>query len=196
MDVLIAGECSGIVRDAFINKGFNAVSCDYYPTEKPGPHIRADFRPVLRDRWDLIIAHPDCTRLCNSGVRWLWERDLWADMKQGAENFVLCLEGNAPHVGVENPVMHKYAREIVGRGPDFTVQPWQFGDNVKKRTCFWVEDLPTLFPTSNLDGSMALPSVHYESPGPNRAKNRSRMFPGLANALADQWGRYIFEAKD
>ncbi len=188
MRALVACEFSGRVRDALIAVGVDAVSCDLLPTDTPGPHIQGDVTQVLRQPWDLIIAHPPCTRLCNSGVRWLAERDLWDDMKEGAEFFLQCLNSNAPLVAVENPIMHKYAREIIGRGPDFTVQPWQFGDDFKKRTCFWTRGLPALTPNSKLDGRTAVAEVHTASPGPDRWRKRSITYPGIANAIAEQWG--------
>jgi len=113
MRVLVACEYSGRVRDAFAALGHDAWSCDILPTDAPGRHYHGDVRPILRQPWDLVIAHPPCTRLCNSGVRWLAERDLWADMRDGAEFFLACLNANAPCVAVENPVMHKYARDII-----------------------------------------------------------------------------------
>ncbi|MEI6793887.1 MAG: hypothetical protein WCL05_01460 [Verrucomicrobiota bacterium] len=189
MRVLIACEFSGIFRDAFIAAGHDAISCDLEPSERPGPHIRGDVRPLLREPWDLVIAHPSCRRLCNSGVRWLAERDLWEDMRAGAAFFRDCLNANAAKVAVENPVMHRYAREIIGRGPCFTVQPWQFGDPVKKRTCFWTRgNLPALTATSTMTAADARPDIHFASPGPNREKERSRSFPGMASAAAIQWG--------
>lgn len=189
MKVLVACEYSGRVRDAFLRMGHDAVSCDLLPTEVPGPHIEGNVAPLLRQSWDMVIAHPPCTYLSNSGVRWLHsDPGRWRDMRLGAEFFLDCLCANAPLIAVENPVMHKYARDIIGRGPDFTVQPWQFGDNEKKRTCFWTVGLPPLVPTSDLDGSTAGDSVHKASPGPDRWKARSRTFPGLAEAMATQWG--------
>ena len=188
MKVLIACEYSGVMRDAFLRRGHDAISCDLLPTDVPGPHIQGDVRPLLAKPWDLVIAHPPCTRLCNSGVRWLHERDLWGEMREACQFFLACLNANAPNVAVENPVMHGHARAIIGRGPDFTVQPWQFGDNVKKRTCFWTRSLPRLEPTSDLDGSTAVAECHLASPGPDRWKKRSATYPGLADAAADQWG--------
>ena len=188
MTWLVACEYSGRVRDAFLARGIDAVSCDLLPTEQLGPHIQGDVTEQLRKRWTGIIAHPPCTRLCNSGVRWLTERDLWADMHLGAAFFLECLHSNAPRVAVENPVMHRYAREVVGRGPDFTVQPWQFGDPAKKRTCFWTRGLPALQPTSAMTAADARADCHLASPGPNRWKERSRTYPGLAAAMAEQWG--------
>jgi len=185
---LIACEYSGRVRDAFLARGIDAVSCDLLPTEADGPPIQGDVTEQLRRKWSGIVAHPPCTRLCNSGVRWLAERNLWGDMRAGAAFFLECLRGNAEYVAVENPVMHKYARDIVGCGPSFTVQPWQFGDPAKKRTCFWTRGLPPLKPTSDLDGKSAVAEVHSASPGPNRWKERSRTYPGIAKAMAEQWG--------
>lgn len=190
MKVLVACEYSGRVRDAFLALGHDAVSCDLLPSEAPGPHIQGDVRALLRKSWDLVIAHPPCQFLCNSGVRWLHEREgRWQDMEAGAAFFLQCLHANAPLVAVENPVMHKYARVIVGRGPDFTVQPWQFGDPAKKRTCFWVRGLPPLTPTSGMTAADARAECHLASPGPDRWKERSRTYMGLARAMAEQWGR-------
>lgn len=192
--VLVACEYSGRVRDAFAALGHSAVSCDLLPSDAPGHHIQGDVSDLLAQPWDLVIAHPPCTRLCNSGVRWLAERDLWADMREGAQFFLACLNANAPRVAVENPVMHKYAREIVGRGPDFTVQPWQFGDPAKKRTCFWTRGLPPLTPTSNMTAADASADCHNASPGPDRWKIRSTTYQGIANAIAQQWGGNVMEA--
>lgn len=188
MKVLVACEFSGIVRDAFIRRGHDAVSCDLLPTEREGPHIQGDARAVLGEEWDLVIAHPPCTRLCNSGVRWLHERNLWGDMRDAAQFFLECLDANSERVAVENPVMHKYAREIVGRGPDFTCQPWQFGDAAKKRTCFWTKGLEPLKPTSDMTAADAVAEVHLMPPSIDRWKKRSITYQGLANAMAEQWG--------
>lgn len=192
MKVLVACECSGRIRDAFLRRGHDAISCDLKPTEVPGPHIEGDVRPHLRRRWDLVIAHPDCTYLANSGVRWLY-RDLerWPRLFEAADFFLECLNANARFVAVENPVMHKWAKRLIGRDAAFSVQPWHFGDNETKRTCWWLggeTPLPALVPTSNLDGSTAEARVHRESPGPERAANRARTPAGMAEAIADQWG--------
>lgn len=192
LKVLIACETSGETRRAFRDRGHEAWSCDILPADDGETvfHIQDSVQHVFAKFgwWDLVIAHPPCTRLCNSGVRWLAERDLWEDMKEGAELFLCCLDAPSDRVAVENPVMHKYAREIIGRGPDFTVQPWQFGDNFKKRTCFWTKNLPPLKPTSTLDGSTAKAEVHMATPGPARWKIRSKTYPGIAAAMAEQWG--------
>lgn len=193
--VLIACEYSGRVRDAFVARGFNAVSCDLLPSEAPGHHIQGDVRDLLREPWDLVIAHPPCTYLANSGVRWRVERQEWDQVREGAEFFLACLNANAPLVAVENPVMHRYAREAIGgMRPTFTCQPWQFGDPAKKRTCFWTRGLPALVPTSDMIAANARADCHLASPGPDRWKDRSRTYQGIADAIADQYGALLLEA--
>lgn len=189
-DVLIGCEYSGRVRQAMRDLGINAVSVDLLPSEDDSPHhIQADLAEFFQMPWRLAIFHPPCTRLCNSGVRWLHERNLWDDLKSAIALFQACQNANAPRVAVENPVMHKYARDVIGPA-SFSVQPWQFGDDAKKRTCFWTRGLPALRPTSTLDGSTAVAEVHTASPGPDRWKERSRTYPGIAQAIASQWGNY------
>lgn len=193
MRVLVACEFSGIVRDAFIRHGHEAVSCDLLPTEKPGPHRVGNVRKELTGGWDMLIAFPPCQFLCNSGVRWLYggkgitpDPVRWARMRAGAKFFRALLAAPIDRVAVENPVMHRYAREIVGRGPDQTVQPWQFGHGEVKRTCLWLRGLPLLKPTILVSGRVA--RVHHASPGPDRWKERSRTLQGIADAMAAQWG--------
>lgn len=189
MKVLIAFEFSGRMRRAFEARGHDVISCDLLPSEDNAEnHVIGDVLPLLRESWDLVIAHPPCTRLANSGVRWLHERGLWEELREAADVFLAALNANAPRIAVENPVMHKYARDLIGRGPNFTVQPWMFGDNFKKRTCFWTKGLPPLVATSDLDGSTAIAECHLESPGKDRWKNRSRSYNGLCLAAAEQWG--------
>lgn len=188
--VLVACEFSGIVRDAFRSSGHDAMSCDILPTERTGPHYQGDVRDVLYEPWDLIVAHPPCTYLANSGVRWLHERpERWAQLDEAAEFFRLFLDAPAEFIAVENPVMHKYGVERVGRRHDQTVQPWQFGDGETKRTCFWLKNLPPLQPTQVVEARAA--RVWRMPPGPERQKERSRFFPGIAAAMADQWGRFV-----
>ena len=187
MRVLIACEYSGVVREAFRRRGHDAWSCDLLPADDGSAfHIQGNALPQLCEDWDLLIAHPPCTRLCNSGVRWLAERNLWTEMRDAAELFTYFLHAPIDRVAVENPVMHRYAREIIGRGPDFTIQPWQFGHGEVKRTCFWTKNLPPLKPTKIVDGRT--PRVHYASPGKDRWKQRSTTLEGIAEAMADQWG--------
>lgn len=204
--ILVACECSGIVRDAFVAEGHDAYSCDLKPAERPtNRHFREDVRTVLKwEQWDLLmVAHPPCTRLCNSGVRWLTtpppgksKEQMWAELEEGCALFSDLWNADVPHIAVENPVMHSHAKQRIKnyRPLSQSVQPWQFGtdpngpDNEKKRTCFWLKDLPQLTPTGTLDGRTARASVHHASPGPDRATERSRFFPGMAQAMARQWG--------
>lgn len=187
MNVLVACEFTGIVRDAFIDAGHNAVSCDVRETENSGPHYKGDVMEIIDEPWDLMIAHPPCTYLCNSGARWLYEEEgRWQDLIDGAVFFRKLLNTDIPKIAVENPVMHKWARKIVGRGPDFSIQPYQFGHKEKKRTCFWTKNLPELKPTNIVDDPEA--KVHKMPPGEDRSKERSRFFEGIAEAMAEQWG--------
>lgn len=201
--VLVACEFSGTVREAFLAAGFDAWSCDLLADERgSNRHIRCDVRDILGDGWDLlIVAHPPCTRLCNSGVRWLTAppagrtlQELWAELDNGAALFSTLWNAPVPHVAVENPVMHRHAKErIVGYVPPAqSVQPWQFGHGESKRTCLWLRNLPPLVPTRIVDGREQ--RVFRMSPGPNRGRERSRFFPGIAAAMADQWGRHILAA--
>ena len=188
--VFVGCEFSGVVRRAFAARGHDAWSCDLLPSDDGSPkHIIGDARDYLSDGWDLGIFHPPCTRLCNSGVRWLHERDLWAEMREACDLFLAFLNAPVPHVAVENPVMHGHAREIIGRGPDFTCQPWQFGHGEVKRTCFWTKGLPPLVPTDVVAGREA--KVHRAPPSADRWKLRSRTYEGIAAALADQWGAIL-----
>jgi len=203
--VLIGCECSGIVRRAFAALGHDVWSVDIKPAEdRSNRHIIGDIRDHLNDGWDLLmVAHPPCTRLTNSGVRWLSVpppgrtiESMWTELDEGAALFSAVWNAPIQRVAVENPVMHKHAKErIVNFRPHTqSVQPWQFGtdpsgpDNVKKRTCLWLRGLMPLVPTGTLDGSTARDEIHKASPGPDRAERRSRFFPGVAAAMAAQWG--------
>jgi len=179
--VLVAAEMSGIVRDAFIRKGHDAVSCDLLPTERPGPHIIGDVRKHLNDGWDMLLAFPPCTRLCVSGARWFKGRE-WEQAKAIA--FVLHLM-NAPieKIALENPIG---VLSTKFRKPDQIIQPWMFGHPETKATCLWLKNLPKLVPTNIVEGRVA--RVHREPPGPDRWKNRSRTLRGIAEAFAAQWG--------
>jgi hypothetical protein len=189
MRVLVACEFSGTVRDAFTRAGHDAMSCDLLPTETPGAHYEGDVFDVLHDDWDLIVAHPPCTYLTNSGVRWLYDdryRLRWQDMIDGAVFFRAMLEAPAPRIAVENPVMHGWAAKVVGRKQDQVVQPWQFGHGETKGVGLWLKGLSKLEPTNVVEGREA--RVHRMAPGPDRWKERSRFFTGIAEAMADQWG--------
>ena len=196
MKILIACEYSGVVRDAFIKKGHEAISCDLLPTEKPGPHYQGDIKDVLTDGWDLMIAHPPCTYLANSGVRYLHENNTqrWLDLFQGADFFKKLLDADIPRIAVENPIMHKYGKALIcSKKQSQVVQPWMFGHTEQKATCLWLKNLPNLYPTNNVKGEMMkLPKnqrekLHYLPPSPERAKLRSTTFQGIADAMAEQW---------
>lgn len=151
-------------------------------------HLSGDLFTVWDiDSYDLLIAHPPCTYLANSGVRWLHERpERWAQLDEAAEFFRRVLDLPVPRICVENPVPHRYAVERIGRTYDQTIQPWQFGHGETKRTCLWLRNLPPLVPTKVVEGREA--RIHRMPPGPERQKERSRFFPGVARAMAEQWG--------
>ena len=192
MIIFVAFEKSGEVRDAFRRLGHDAISCDLEPSERPGPHIQGDARDWLQEYWDLVIAHPPCTYLANSGVHLLHSRPgRWAKMAEAAEMFRLCLNANSPRIAVENPVMHGHGLKLIGRRPSFTIQPWQFGHGVVKRTCFWTKGLPPLRSTQIVDGREQY--IMKMRPSEDRVANRSRTLPGIANAMAEQWGTGIYQ---
>lgn len=197
--VLVACEYSGIVRNAFLDRGFDAWSCDLLASEDNSPrHIIGDVRELLDQQWDLIIvAHPPCTRLCNSGVRWLTKppkgrtlESMWADLDDAAELFSTFLNADCPRIAIENPVMHKHGKERIHNYVEFsqTIQPYQYGHGETKRTCLWLKGLPNLQPTNEVEGREA--KCHRAAPGPQRWKERSRFFTGIAEAMAKQWGDY------
>jgi len=200
MKVLIACEYSGRVRDAFAAKGHDAMSCDLLPTDKPGKHYQGDVMEVINDGWDLMIAHPPCTYLCNSGVRWLYDKDKakavrrWEQMEDAARLFAVLLDANIPKIAVENPIMHKYAVEIIGRRQDQIIQPWMYGHTESKATGLWLKNLPELKPSNDVKEQWkALPKgegqkIHWMSPSKERAKLRSLTYQGIADAMAEQWG--------
>ncbi len=182
MKVLIACEFSGIVREAFAKRGHRAWSCDYLPTEIPSKkHIQGNVYNFLLDGWDLIIAHPPCTHLAVSGARWFKDKQ-----KEQAEalRFVKDLmDAPAEKICIENPIS-VISTKI--RKPEQIIQPWMFGHPETKATCLWLKGLPKLKPTKIVSGREG--RVWKESPGPNRWKNRSRTYKGIAEAMAEQWG--------
>lgn len=167
--ILIGCECSGRVRDAFAKRGWDAWSCDILPSEMLGQHIQDDVLKHLHDGWDMAIFHPPCTRLCNSGVRWLAERDLWQEMRDGARFFLDCWKSRAfiPKVVCENPIPHCYALDIIGSRYDQIVQPWQFGHGETKATCLRLHGVPKLRPTNIVSGREQ--RLHRIPPGPDRS---------------------------
>jgi hypothetical protein len=197
MRVLVACEFSGVVRRAFARRGHDAWSCDLLPAEDgSNKHIVGDARDLLNDGWDLLaVFHPPCTRLCNSGVRWLsvpppgrTREDMWNELDDAAALFSAFWNAPIERIAIENPVMHRHAKErIVNYSRQAqTIQPWQFGHGETKATCLWLKALPKLVPTRIVAGRS--PRVHHVSPGPDRWKERSRTLQGIADAMADQWG--------
>lgn len=187
MRVLIACEFSGRVRDAFARRGHDAWSCDIRPSEAPGNHIQDSIleHSVVNRGWDLMIAHPDCTFLTVSGARWMSVE--WREEAQlAALHFVKALwKFPVARVAIENPVGRLSS---LWRGPTQTIQPWMFGDNESKATCLWLRGLDPLVPQITSAPADVKESVHREAPGPDRKKNRSRTYPGIAEAFAEQWG--------
>jgi len=181
MRVLVACEFSGIVRDAFRALGHDTVSCDFLPSERAGPHIQGDVLSVLGEEWDLMIAHPPCTHLASSGARW-FPRKL-VEQDEAADFFCALVNAPIPRIAVENPVG---IMSTLYRKPDQIIQPWQFGHGETKATCLWLKGLPKLVPTNIVDGREA--RIYRMPPGPDRWRERSRTFPGIAAAMAAQWG--------
>lgn len=187
--VLVACEFSGIVRDAFARRGHDAWSCDILPTEQPGNHFQDDVLNHLNDSWDLMIAHPPCTYLCNSGVRWLHTGystlpgGRWDMLQDASLFFRTLLDADIKRICIENPIPHKY-----GKLPKYTqiVHPWQFGHGETKTTCLWLKGLPLLQPTKIVSGRKN--RIHFMPPSKTRSKDRSITYTGIAEAMAEQWG--------
>tara|TARA_R110002110_G_scaffold209161_2_gene421491 strand:+ start:1977 stop:2624 length:648 start_codon:yes stop_codon:yes gene_type:complete len=215
MKILVACETSGTVRNAFLNNGHDAWSCDVLPSDdQTNRHIQDDVRYVLQaEQWDmLMVAHPPCTRLCNSGVRWLSKppegktlEQMQEELVQGASLFADLWNADVPRIAVENPIMHKHAKKWIKQFssspfPDKAtqyVQPYEFAecidseDNVSKRTGLWLKNLPTLVKTGSLTKETARHDIHNASPSPERWKIRSKFHKGLAEAMADQWAARV-----
>ena len=201
--VLVACEYSGVVRRAFLARGCDAWSCDLLPSEDgSNRHIRGDARDLLHDGWDLLmVAHPPCTRLCNSGVRWLHTPppgktagQMELELREGAALFSAFWNAPIPRVAVENPVMHGHAKRLIENyaEPAQSIQPWQFGHGETKRTCLWLRGLPPLKPTNVVEGREQ--RVHRMPPSPTRWKERSRFYPGIAAAMAEQWTEHAWRS--
>lgn len=227
MRVLVACEYSGRVRDAFIRRGHDAISCDLLPSETQGPHHVGDVCSfVWHDDgapFDLLIAHPPCTRLTNAGVRWLKEPPMklsvgqypdevvaeysamsrsqrlafmWRKLEEGAEFYDKLTRLPIERKCIENPIMHRYARKLINPGYRQVVQPWWFGEPAFKATGLELINLPDLVPTNKLTPPKSgtrehaeWSKVHRASPGPDRWKERSRTYHGIAEAMAEQWGK-------
>lgn len=181
MRVLVACEFSGTVRDAFRRRGHDAVSCDLLPTEAPGPHYQGDARDVLGDGWDLMVAHPPCTHLAVSGARW-W-KDKQAEQAEALDFVRLLLEAPIGRIALENPV-GKISTAI--RPASQYVQPYEYGHGETKKTGLWLVNLPLLRPTNIVEGREG--RVWRLPPSEDRWKLRSLTYPGIADAMADQWG--------
>ena len=209
MRVLVACEFSATVRDAFRKRGHDAWSCDLLPCEgDPQWHIQDDVLMHLEDGWDMMIAHPPCTYLTNAGVRHLHDsvasrngvrakihgQARRVEMVKAAQFFNALVVASIPQKAIENPIPHRYAREIIGPYSQL-IQPWQFGHKEMKATCLWLRGLPPLTPTNivgpppkDKDERKSWQKCHYQSPGPDRWKRRSITYQGIADAMADQWG--------
>lgn len=181
MRVLVACEFSGIVRDAFIDRGHDAISCDLLPTERPGPHYQGDVRDMLSCPFDLAIFHPPCTHLAVSGARWF--KDKSREQEEALEFVRLLMNAPIERIAIENPVSVISSRI---RKPDQIIQPWMFGHGETKKTCLWLKNLPKLIPTNIVDGRDQ--RVWKMAPSDDRWKKRSVTYDGIARAMAEQWG--------
>jgi len=184
MRVLVACECYGVVRDAFLRLGHDAWSCDLKDTRIPGPHIKGDVLDYLNEGWDLMIAHPDCTYLANSGVQHLHkEPGRWGRMEEAKEFFYRLKNCDIPRICIENPIPHKYG---LGKTYSQIIHPWQFGHPESKAICLWLKKLKKLKFTNLVEGREQ--RIWKMSPGQMRKELRSVFFPGISWAMADQWG--------
>jgi site-specific DNA-cytosine methylase len=179
--VLVACEYSGVVRDAFLKQGHNAISCDLLPTEQPGPHYEGDILDILNNGWDLMIAHPPCTHLAVSGARWF--KDKQQEQKEALDFVRILLDAPIKHIALENPVS-VISSKI--RKPDQIIQPWQFGHGETKKTCLWLKNLPPLQPTKIVEGREQ--RIWKLPPSKDRWKLRSITYQGIADAMAEKWG--------
>jgi site-specific DNA-cytosine methylase len=192
LNVGVLCEFSGIVRDAFIEQGHNAISFDLLPTEQPGPHHQGDLLKFNEDYWkafDLLICHPPCTHLAVSGARWFKYKQKEQNEALGFVWFLMQLP--VEHICIENPVSIISSKI---RKPDQYIQPWQFGHGETKKTGLWLKNLPLLEPTNIVGGREN--KVHKCSPGKDRWKNRSRTYKGIAKAMAEQWSKHIKKEGD
>ena len=186
MRVLIACEYSGVVRDAFLRVGHEAMSCDILDTETPGPHYKGDLFDVIDYPWDLAIFHPPCTHLSVSGSRHFAEKRM-DGRQQVAVSFFMRIVRASAHIqrtAIENPVC---IMSSLDRKPDQIIQPWMFGTGETKATCLWLKGLPLLTPTDIVEGREA--RIHRMPPSADRWKERSRTYQGIADAFAAQWGK-------
>jgi hypothetical protein len=183
MKILVACEFSGVVRDAFIKLGYNAISCDLLPSESPGPHIQGNVLNHLNEGWDMMIAHPPCTHLAVSGARWFKEKQKDGRQKGAINFFMELINAPIPKICVENPVS---IMSSLYRKPCQIIQPWQFGHGETKATCLWLKNLPLLKPSKIVSGRVN--RIHKMPPSMDRGRLRSVFYKGFANAMAVQWG--------
>lgn len=187
--VLVACECSGKVRDAFIARGHEAMSCDIEPTDRPGPHYQGDVFDVIDYPWDLMIAFPPCTHQAVSGAKHFEAKRMDGRQQSGVSFFMRLAKCDIPMKCLENPVS---IISSLWRKPDQIIQPWQFGHGETKSTCLWLEGLPKLEPTNIVEGREQ--RIWKMPPSEDRAKLRSETFDGIAEAMADQWGDLLTPA--
>ena len=188
MKVLVGCEYSGVVRDAFIQSGHEAMSCDLLPTESDGPHYQGDIRDVLDYPWDLAIFHPPCTDLSVSGARHFEAKRMDGRQQASVSFFMMLAKVDIPRIAIENPVC---IMSSIWRKPDQIIQPWMFGHGETKATCLWLKNLPKLTPTDIVEGRDN--RIHRMPPSPDRGKLRSATYTGIADAMASQWGQIICE---
>lgn len=196
MRVLVACEYSGRVRDAFLKRGHDAMSCDLLPTDAPGPHYQGDVNDILHDGWDLMVAHPPCTYLAVSGMHWTTRGLRDPQLTEDAMDFVrLLMSAPIERIAIENPVSVISSRI---RKPDQIVTPYQFGHDASKKTCLWLKNLPPLTPTQMIEprivngrkrwGNQTDSGQNKLAPSDDRWKIRSATYQGIADAMAQQWG--------
>jgi len=195
MKVLIACETSGTVRDAFIARGHNALSCDLLPTETGGPHRQGDIRDILDEPWDMIISFPPCTHIASSGARWFREKQADGRQQSAIDFFMLFADHPCPKIAIENPVGIMSTQY---RKPDQIIQPWQFGHDASKKTCLWLKNLLPLQGTKNIPGRTVDGKERWGNqtdsgqnkltPSDDRWKLRSKTYQGIADAMSKQWG--------
>ena len=187
---MVACEFSGTVRDAFAALGWDAWSCDFLPTEKPGNHHQGDVREILDQGWDIMVAHPPCTHLAVSGARWFPAKRASGE-QQAALDFVrLLLDAPTPHIALENPISIISSKI---RKPDQVIQPWQHGHGESKATCLWLKNLPRLTPSNIVEGREG--RVWKMPPSADRWKERSKTYRGIADAMASQWTKHFLKTK-
>lgn len=185
--VLVACEYSGIVRDAFARHGWDAWSCDLLPSDNPGQHYQGDVRDILNEGWDIMVAHPPCTHLAVSGARWFAAKQ--REQTEALDFVRLLLNAPIHHIALENPISIISSRI---RKPDQIIQPWQHGHGETKATCLWLKNLPPLSPSKVVEGREH--RIWKMPPSADRWKQRSRTFPGIAEAMATQWTRFTLRS--